>query len=159
MTAIKTEDIIKATGGKVIAGNSQQVFDGVSIDSRKINNNELFIALKGDRFDGHDFLYKVLEKAGGAVVSSCPSKEIKDKTIIKVQDTLKALQDIARYIRMKKNIPVVGITGTNGKTTTKEITSSILSTKYKVLKNTGNLNNHIGLPLLCLRWEPARRAK
>ncbi len=147
MAEIKTEDIVNATRGKIIAGSSTQVFEGVAIDSRKIRDNELFVALKGERFDGHDFLYQALEKASGAVVSICPSKEIKDKTIIKVENTLNALQDTARYIRKNKNIPVVGITGTNGKTTTKEITSSILSTKYKVLKNTGNLNNHIGLPL------------
>src|SRR4030042_2880209 len=76
---------------------------------------------------------------------------IEGKTIISVEDTLKALQELARYMRLKKDIPVIGITGSNGKTTTKELVASILSSKYKVLKNSGNLNNHIGLPLTLTR--------
>ncbi|MCE5195301.1 MAG: UDP-N-acetylmuramoyl-tripeptide--D-alanyl-D-alanine ligase [Nitrospiraceae bacterium] len=148
MNILKIDDIIKATNGKIIYGNGNSpVFAGISIDSRTIKSNELFIALKGLNFNGHDFLYKALETASGAIVSIPPAEPVKGKTIIYVNNTLKALQDIAHYIRINKGVPVVGITGTNGKTTTKELIASVLGTRYKVLKNAGNLNNHIGLPL------------
>jgi UDP-N-acetylmuramoyl-tripeptide--D-alanyl-D-alanine ligase len=143
---LKVEDVIVATGGKMISGNST-VFTGVSIDSRTIREGELFIALRGRRFDGHDFLQEALRMGNGAVVSFPPTGFREGKTLITVKDTLKAFQSLARYMRLKRDIPVIGITGSNGKTTTKELIASILSTAYRVLKNTGNLNNHIGLPL------------
>lgn len=143
---IRTEDIIAATGGQVICGDSE-AFAGVCTDSRKIKEGELFIALKGERFDGHDFLALALQNGSGAVINLPGLEPVKGKTIISVRDTLKALQDIARYLRLKRDIPVIAVTGSNGKTTTKEITASILGTKFRVLKNKGNLNNHIGLPL------------
>lgn len=144
------EDIIAATGGKAIYSNSN-AFTGVSIDSRTIKEGELFIALRGSRFDGHNFLNEALDKGSGAIVSFPQVKPVKGKTIIYVNDTLKALQTIARYVRLRREIPVIGITGSNGKTTTKELIASILGTGYRVLKNTGNLNNHIGLPLSLTR--------
>jgi UDP-N-acetylmuramoyl-tripeptide--D-alanyl-D-alanine ligase len=143
---LKVEDIIGATGGKVI-GSGSDSFSGVCIDSRKIKEGELFIALKGDRFDGHNYVREALEKGSGAVVSLTRREIIKDRTIISVKDTLRALQDIAHFLRSKRNIPLVAVTGSNGKTTTKEVIASILDTRYRVLKNAGNLNNHIGLPL------------
>jgi UDP-N-acetylmuramoyl-tripeptide--D-alanyl-D-alanine ligase len=139
-------DIIAATGGKVVRMTPDS-FTGISIDSRKIGEGELFIALRGSRFDGHDFLGEALKTGAGAIVSLQTGDFPGDKTIIHVKDTLKALQDIAHFMRLKRSVPVVGITGSNGKTTTKEITASVLSTAYRVLKNTGNLNNSIGLPL------------
>lgn len=145
-------EILKATGGKVIRSGSSS-FNGISIDSRKILEGELFVALKGDRFDGHDFLRSALEKGDGALVSREPVETVEGKTFIYVPDTLKALQDIARSRRLKKDIPVVAVTGSNGKTTTKELTSAILGKRYRVLKNTGNLNNHIGLPLSLAKME------
>ncbi|NCO67570.1 MAG: UDP-N-acetylmuramoyl-tripeptide--D-alanyl-D-alanine ligase [Nitrospirae bacterium CG_4_10_14_0_8_um_filter_41_23] len=144
------EDIIAATGGKAIYSNSN-AFTGVSIDSRTIREGELFIALKGSRFDGHNFLNEALDKGSGALVNFPPVEPVKGKTIIYVDDTLKALQGIARYLRLRRDIPVIGITGSNGKTTTKELIASILGTKYRVLKNIANLNNHIGLPLSLTR--------
>ena len=146
MTIVTIEEIVQATGGKVLCGR-QQGFNGFSIDSRKIQHGELFIALRGDRFDGHDFVRDALQLADGALVSIPPVEPGRDKTIIHVKNTLKALQDIARFRRLKRNIPVASVTGTNGKTTTKELIASILSQKHKVLKTTGNFNNHIGLPL------------
>lgn len=143
---LKDEDILSATGGKIISADSLS-FTGISIDSRTIKDGELFIALKGSKFDGHDFLQDALKKGNGAIVSQPPVNLIEGKTIIVVKDTLKALQELARFMRLKKNIPVIGITGSNGKTTTKEVVAKILSSTYKVLKNFGNLNNHIGLPL------------
>jgi UDP-N-acetylmuramoyl-tripeptide--D-alanyl-D-alanine ligase len=144
--SLKVEDIITATGGKIIHGDSH-AFTGISIDSRTIREGELFVALKGKRFDGHNFLTEALQRGNGAIINFYPIEPVKGKTIIYVKDTLNALQGIARYMRLKKDIPVIGITGSNGKTTTKELIASILSTRYRVLKNTGNLNNNIGLPL------------
>jgi UDP-N-acetylmuramoyl-tripeptide--D-alanyl-D-alanine ligase len=150
MQSLKIEDIITATGGDVIA-RAKDSFAGISIDSRTVREGELFIALKGSRFDGHAFLYEALKRGSGAIVDTGKAKYVTDKTIIAVQDTLKALQDIGRHMRISIDIPVVGITGSNGKTTTKELISSILETQHKILKNTGNLNNHIGLPLSLTR--------
>jgi len=147
---LKIEDIIAATDGKVIWRNSH-AFSGMSIDSRSIQQGELFIALRGERFDGHDFLQDALRIGSGAIVKFPPAELIEGKTIISVGDTLKALQRIARYMRLKRAIPVIGVTGSNGKTTTKELIASILSSTYGVLKNAGNLNNHIGLPLTLTR--------
>lgn len=146
MGNIVIDEIVEATGGRVLCGN-QSEFAGLSIDSRTIGSGELFIALRGANFDGHDFIHNALEKASGAVVSLPPAEPVRGKTIIYVRNTLSALQDIARYLRSKMQVPVIGITGTNGKTTTKELVSSILSSRHKVLRTSGNLNNHIGLPL------------
>ena len=148
MAILTVEDIINATGGRIVYKNGNtHPFTGVSIDSRTIGDGEIFVAVRGARFDGHDFIYKALEKGIGALVNFPPAEHLKGKSIIYVKNTLSALQDIARYVRMRNNIPVIGITGTNGKTTKKELIASIMSTKYRVHKNTGNLNNQIGLPL------------
>ncbi|MBT9537017.1 MAG: UDP-N-acetylmuramoyl-tripeptide--D-alanyl-D-alanine ligase, partial [Nitrospirae bacterium] len=155
MAILTVEDVINATGGRIVYKNgNSHPFAGVSIDSRTIGDGEIFVALRGIRFDGHDFIYKALERGSGALVNFPPAEHLKGKAIIYVKNTLSALQDIARYVRMRSNIPVIGITGTNGKTTTKELTASILSTKYRVHKNTGNLNNQIGLPLSLIKLRP-----
>jgi UDP-N-acetylmuramoyl-tripeptide--D-alanyl-D-alanine ligase len=146
MGKVTAEDIIKATGGKMLSRNAD-VFAGLSIDSRTIQEGELFVALKGHRFDGHDFLKKALETGSGAIVDTRFDESLQGKTIIQVHDTLEALQKIARYMRLKSTIPIIGVTGSNGKTTTKELIALILGTRYRVLKNRGNLNNNIGLPL------------
>ncbi|NWF76520.1 MAG: UDP-N-acetylmuramoyl-tripeptide--D-alanyl-D-alanine ligase [Nitrospirae bacterium] len=150
MGLLKLNDIINATGGDLISLNADS-FLGISIDSRTISEGELFIALKGSRHDGHNFLNEALRRGTGAIVEFPPERFYKDKTVIYVKDSLRALQDIAHYLRMKRNVPVIAITGSNGKTTTKELIASIVSTRYKVLKNTGNLNNQIGLPLTLTR--------
>ena len=150
---LTTDDIIKATGGELLKEN-HGTFSGVSIDSRTIGEGELFFAIRGERFDGHDFLNEALSKGGGAVVDSRYAAMPDNRVIIYVKDTLRALQDFAHFLRMKMDIPVIAITGSNGKTTTKEMLYSILSQRFKTLKNAGNLNNHIGLPLSLTRLEP-----
>ena len=145
-------DILKATGGKVLH-EQQEKFSGVSIDSRTILDGELFIAIRGERFDGHEYLYQALERGAGALVTVPPAEPVKGRTIIHVKNTLKALQDIAKYLRQKRGVPVISITGTNGKTTTKELLASIFGINHKVLKTTGNLNNHIGVPLCISRMD------
>jgi len=137
---------------------------GVSIDSRTIQQGELFVAIKGDRFDGHDFVPAVLQKgAWGALVerSMLESRYASLgglKNVLPVEDTLYALQEMAYMHRRKFSLPVVGITGSNGKTTTKEMLACILSQKGPVLKNEGNLNNHIGVPLTLLKLNATHTA-
>ena len=125
----------------------------VSIDSRNIRKNTLFIAIKGERFDGHDFIDEVIKKGAVAVVVN--EKNFKKLSeieipVITVNDTTKALGDVAKIWRSKLKAKVIGITGSAGKTTTKEILAALLSQKFKVNKTTANNNNHIGVPLTIL---------
>lgn len=146
---ISLDTLLKATSGKVIS-NSKIEFSGVSIDSRTIKDGEIFIALKGDRFDGHEFVSEALKKGDGAIIKEgfvYPDLEYTNKTIISVKDTLNALQDLAIYVRRGFNGYVISVVGSNGKTTTKELISSILGLRLNVLKTKDNLNNQIGLPL------------
>ena len=152
MGRLKLEDIVQATGGTVLCGRAEK-FAGLSIDSRSIREGELFVALKGENFDGHDFVANALISGSGALVQASPAELPADKTLILVKDTLVALQALARYLRSAMNVPVIGVTGTNGKTTTKELISSVFGQHHKVLKTTGNLNNHIGLPLCIARMD------
>lgn len=132
-------------------------FTGVSIDSRKIHEGDLFVALRGDRFDGHDFIRDALEAgATAAVVEQSWLLKQKKRTVrglplIPVPEALAALQSLALYHRRRLGLPVVGVTGSNGKTTTKEMIAAILGTHFRVLRSEGSLNNHIGLPLTLLR--------
>src|SRR3972149_10948058 len=101
MRTLTINEIIEATGGRVIYGNSDQnVFTGVSIDSRTTREGELFIALKGQKFDGHDFLMDAMKNGRGAIVSTPPAVPVRGRTIVHVKNTLKALQDVAHYVRM-----------------------------------------------------------
>jgi UDP-N-acetylmuramoyl-tripeptide--D-alanyl-D-alanine ligase len=132
------------------------VVQGYSIDSRTIQPGELFFAVKGERLDGHDFVQQALDRGAAAAVvrrdqlACCPAKSV----LIPVDDTLIALQTLAACVRRKWGKPVIGITGSAGKTTTKEAVAHILSTRYCVLKSEGNFNNHFGLPLMLLKLQP-----
>ncbi|HTR45623.1 MAG TPA: UDP-N-acetylmuramoyl-tripeptide--D-alanyl-D-alanine ligase [Thermodesulfovibrionales bacterium] len=154
MATLSVHEILEATGGRLIHGNLDAVFSGLSTDSRIVRRGELFIPLKGDRFDGHDFLGDALRDGAGALVSAPPTEPAEGKVMILVENTLRALQDIARFIRTKSGITVIGVTGTNGKTTTKELIASILGISHRTLKSEGNLNNHIGLPLSLAKITP-----
>lgn len=135
---------------------SDHVVVGVSTDSRSITSEQLFFALKGDQFDGHDYIQMALQNgAVGCVVSHEWFTEQTDLKgfFIPVPDPLKGLQDLAGQYRQEFNFPVIGITGSNGKTTTKDMMGTVLSKKYKVDKSKGNLNNHIGLPLSICTWK------
>jgi UDP-N-acetylmuramoyl-tripeptide--D-alanyl-D-alanine ligase len=137
---------------------------GVSIDSRNIQEGELFIALKGDRFDGHDFVPDAIRKgAWGALVERSVLESRFSlfgglRNILPVEDTLNAFQEMAGMHRRKFSIPFIGITGSNGKTTTKEMLAGILKQKGPVLKNEGNLNNHIGVPLTLMKLNGRHQA-
>lgn len=161
------DDLLKATGGELISGSRQRVnFCGISTDSRTIERGNVFVALIGERFDGHDFLMEALEKGAEClIVEKLPDSfdimasgtrhdaPIHIPTIIKVPSTLKALGDLAHYHRSSFTGPVVGITGSNGKTSTKEMIASVLEGSFQVLKNPMNWNNNIGVPLSLLRLE------
>lgn len=148
------EEIARATGGTVI-GDKDAAVTGVSTDSRQVRGGELFIALKGDNFDGHDYIPAAAEKgvrvflaqAGWVTVNRIPE----GTTCITVPDTLRGLGDMAAFHRRRFAIPVVGVTGSNGKTTTKEMLAAILEKTGPGLKTSGNLNNLIGVPQMLLR--------
>ncbi|MDX1762697.1 MAG: UDP-N-acetylmuramoyl-tripeptide--D-alanyl-D-alanine ligase [bacterium] len=155
-----TSTVLAATGGKLIRGSDRCRFSGVSIDSRTVQEGELFVAIRGDRFDGHSFSESVLEKgAAGMVVRDGwkPPRESRfdapgnQADLIAVPDTLRALQDLAHHYRMTFAIPVVAVTGTNGKTSTKEMIYAILNMGIRAFRSPGNLNNHIGVPLSLLK--------
>ena len=131
---------------------------GVTTDTRKLSGGEMFFALKGENFDGNEYALKALEAgASYAVVNaSADVASVEDERLIKVEDTLKVLQELARWHRSMtfvngRPLPVVALTGTNGKTTTKELIRQVLSVKYKVTATEGNLNNSIGVPLTLLK--------
>lgn len=124
----------------------------VSIDSRDIPAECMYIAIKGERFDGHDFIPSAIEHGAACIMSD---RDIPDAPVpvIKVEDTRRGLIALAAYYRAKFDIPVVGVTGSVGKTTTKEMVAAVLRRKYSVLATEGNLNNDIGLPRMCLRLD------
>ncbi|MEI7492774.1 MAG: UDP-N-acetylmuramoyl-tripeptide--D-alanyl-D-alanine ligase [Bacteroidota bacterium] len=122
----------------------------VVTDSRNIVPSCIFFALKGEHFNGNRFAAEALEKGAALVVVDEPESRISDQCIL-VNDVLKTLQDLACHHRRQFNIPVIAVTGTNGKTTTKELASKVLQDKYNVVFTAGNLNNHIGVPLTLLR--------
>ncbi|MCK5595243.1 UDP-N-acetylmuramoyl-tripeptide--D-alanyl-D-alanine ligase [bacterium] len=154
MELLYVNEVIKATKGKLVKGSQNFPIKRISIDSRSIEKGDLFVAIKGERFDGHDFIGNAVKNgASGIVVSRSISvtQPLSPAFIIKVNDTLKALQDLARYYRQKFDIPIIGITGSNGKTTVKDMTESILSQKLRVTGTIGNHNNQVGLPLTVFR--------
>jgi len=128
--------------------------NGISTDTRSIKHDSLFIALKGEYFDGNSYVIEALEKGASMAITNDTMLTyhplFKDRIIV-VPDTLRTLQELAHYHRMTTKIPIVAITGTNGKTTTKELISEVLSEKYRIVRTEGNLNNHIGVPLTLLR--------
>jgi UDP-N-acetylmuramoyl-tripeptide--D-alanyl-D-alanine ligase len=136
--------------------SAEEMANGFSIDSRTIGPGELFFAVKGERFDGHDFVSSALEKgAVAAVVSKDQINRYADKSLLlAVDNTLVALQTLATAVRKLWDKPLVGITGSAGKTTTKEAIAHVLGSRYRVLKSEGNFNNHFGLPLMLLKLEP-----
>ncbi|HHT88407.1 MAG TPA: UDP-N-acetylmuramoyl-tripeptide--D-alanyl-D-alanine ligase [Clostridiales bacterium] len=145
-------NIAKACGGKLIISDNScdKEVKGVVIDSRLVKKDYLFIAVKGERVDGHDFIQSAADKGAIAAVCEKAPSSISIPYIL-VDNSLQALKDIATWYRMNLTIPVVGITGSVGKTSTKEYVSSVLSQRYNVLKTEGNYNNEIGLPLTILK--------
>lgn len=123
----------------------------VSTDTRKIEANSFFVAIKGDRFDANTFAREALDKGAAVVIIDNPQYYVDDRTIV-VEDSLDTLQKLAQYHRQYLKLPIVALTGSNGKTTTKELIHAVLSKKYKTKATVGNLNNHIGVPLTILSF-------
>jgi UDP-N-acetylmuramoyl-tripeptide--D-alanyl-D-alanine ligase len=151
---ITAGDVVAATGGRLVHGDAAQVMGRVAIDSRAIEAGDLFVAIRGERFDGHAFVAEAFEKgATAAIVQEAPSGAPPSTgagVLVQVDDTTRALQALAREVRRRSGTRVVAITGSAGKTTTKEVAAEFLSSRYEVFRNKGNLNNHIGLPLSLL---------
>jgi UDP-N-acetylmuramoyl-tripeptide--D-alanyl-D-alanine ligase len=153
MEIFQLRDLIQAIDGEFIIGDPNLLVEGISIDSRTIRKGEAYFAIKGERYDGHDFIKEAVDKRVSVIVYS--NKNLKPFTpflkfpaMVKADNSTVALGKFAKYYRRKfKNVSIVGITGSNGKTTTKEILFSILNHKGKTLSNKGNFNNRTGLPL------------
>lgn len=145
--------VAEAAGGAVVRGDRARRLDGCSIDSRTLAPGDLFVAIVGDRFDGHTFVPSALAAGAAGVVvrdlSAVPA-DAGAAAVIQVPDTTRALQDLAWYVRRASRTTVVGITGSAGKTTTKELTADLLALVGEVFRSQGNFNNHIGLPLSLL---------
>lgn len=157
MKNIKIKDIINLTKGTLIQGNPKLECIEFSKDTRTIKGGEIYIGIKGENFDGNNFWKEALTQGADAVIVQDINfkeeelKEFKNKTIIKVENTLEALYKIAKFKRELYNIPVIAITGSVGKTSTKDIVANVVSKKYKTLKTEGNNNNNIGMPLTILK--------
>jgi UDP-N-acetylmuramoyl-tripeptide--D-alanyl-D-alanine ligase len=155
-------EILKATGGELLCGDKPRGFEKVSIDSRNISPGDLFVAIVGDLHDGHRFANDVVEKGvGGLVVAQkktgeLPISEWRARHIacVSVADTLQALGDLAAFHRSRTDVAVVAITGSNGKTTTRQMTAEVVAQKFSTLSTIGNYNNQIGVPLTLLRLAP-----
>jgi UDP-N-acetylmuramoyl-tripeptide--D-alanyl-D-alanine ligase len=151
------EEINAAVGGTLQGAGNVKV-RGYSIDSRTLKAGEVFFAIRGPRFDGHQFVQEVLDKKAAAVVvekgHGLTLEQLKSKgPVIQVSSTIEALHALARDVRRRWGMPIIGVTGSAGKTTTKEMIAAVLGKKYTVLRSVGNLNNEFGLPLCLLRVE------
>ena len=155
MKNIYVEDIVKLCNGILVSGDKNIVIDNICTDTRKIQENDIFIAIKGELYDGNKLYEEAFEK--GAIAVILDNKEVinkekyQDKTIILVENTIKCLQQLAAYKRSLYDIPVIAVTGSVGKTSTKDIIYEVVKQKYNTLKTEANLNNHIGLPLTILK--------
>lgn len=149
---MKVKEILTATKGTLLSGDEELDITGFSQDSRKINMGMMYIPIIGERFDGHDFIDSAFKNGASAIITNHDVKR-DDKVVIKVKDTLIALQDMARYLRKHRDVKVVGITGSVGKTSTRDMVYSVVKQGYKTLKTEGNYNNNIGLPLTILRLQ------
>ena len=157
MLELSFQEIVKATGGEIIKNPKNYVGKKLFTDTRKIEKDSIFLALKGKTFNGNEYAKAAIEKGASLVIVDevlLDTTELDENVgVIKVEDGLKALGDIARFYRDKLGIKVVGVTGSVGKTSTKDIVTALLSGKYNVFKTKENFNNHIGVPLMVLELD------
>jgi UDP-N-acetylmuramoyl-tripeptide--D-alanyl-D-alanine ligase len=153
---LSVETLISVTGGTLVWGSTDTMVNGVSTDSRAVEPGALFVAFAGERVDGHDFLSEAISSGARALLITRSSEEIADVVesatrrevaIVRVPEALEALQALARHHRERLFCPVIGVTGSTGKTTTKEFLTSVLGTRMKVVSTRGNRNNELGVPL------------
>lgn len=149
------QELVNALDGKVLIDNENKEFVSTSIDNRKIEKNCIFFAIKGEKFNANTVAIDALEKGASIVVIDEIAVDLKDAQgkgiIIKVENTVRSMLKLANYYRKKLKIKVIGITGSCGKTSTKDLIAAVLSEKYKVFKTEGNFNSEIGLPLMILK--------
>jgi UDP-N-acetylmuramoyl-tripeptide--D-alanyl-D-alanine ligase len=158
-------EILKATGGELLCGGKEHRFDAVCIDSRSIAPNDLFVAIVGDVHDGHAFISDVVEQGtAGLLVNTEKARDLpisawqtQNIACVAVSDTTRALGDLAAFHRARTDVPVIAITGSNGKTTTRQMTAAVVARKFSTLSTIGNYNNQIGVPLTLLRLAPGHR--
>ena len=159
---VSLDFVCHSINGRIIEGNDRHIVTGVTTDSRRVTAESLFIALPGEKFDGHDFVATALAEGARAVVVSRVTdigfRPGEDKTLIVVDDTLQALQALAASYRKCFDIPVIAVTGSVGKTTIKDLIALFLSSTWKTLKTQGNFNNDIGLPLTLLQLDESYQA-
>lgn len=153
MQEFTIKDILKATGGILVCGDENKKINSVSTDSRSIDNDTLFVPLKGERFDGHNFTDNA-----SMYITHEDRKAAEGKTIVKVDNTLTAFGKIAKYYKEKYPLLTVGVVGSVGKTTTRDFTAAVLSQKYNTLKTDKNFNNDIGVPIMVMRLEDSHEA-
>lgn len=157
MLELNLQEIVKATNGALLKEADVKEIKAVSTDTRKIEEGTMFIALKGENFNGNNYVLDAFNKGAKiAIVDEvkCDLNELKENVaLIKVENTGRALMDLAKFYREKLGLKVVGITGSAGKTSTKDLVAAVLSDKYKVFKTKGNFNNEIGLPLMILELD------
>ena len=151
---ITVQDILEVTKGTLIYGNKNEICENFSKNTKEVKDGDVYVGFKGEKLDGGKFYQEALEQgAKGCIINRIEGLEIKhfdNKFVIQVDDTIKAIGEIAKLKRSKYDIPVIAITGSVGKTSTKDIVYSVVSQKYKTLKTQGNMNNHIGMPMTIL---------
>jgi len=170
------QEIAAATRGKLLSGEPGASPERILTDTRELLPGDCFLALRGKRYDGHNFVAEAFAKrAGGVILSDTgaatalkrrfaelaglrPGTPIRNRAVLQVEDTARALSDVAAFYRTRFKIQVIALTGSNGKTTTKDLIARILSSRYKVLKTIGNQNNHIGVPLTLLKLRASHQA-
>lgn len=151
------EEIVHAISGEIVLENKNHNLNNICIDTRKITKDNVFLALNGENFNGNKFVIEALKKGASIAIIDDILVDLKEAeglgVIIKVKNTYEALIELAKYYREKLKIKVVGVTGSTGKTSTKDLIAAFLSSKYKVFKTKGNFNNHIGMPLMILKLD------
>lgn len=157
-TTLRLAELAAATGGSVASGRGEREVRGISIDTRSLKPGELFVAVAGARFDGHDFLGSAAAKGAAAALVHREVLAPPGLDLVRVEDTTRALGDLARHVRMSGRLPLVAITGSAGKTTTKDMTAALLEARGRVLRTEANLNNRYGVPLTLFRLQPEHTA-
>ena len=156
MSPVTLSKIAQFAGASLSSGDETVIIDKIGTDSRRIRPGELFVALRGENFDGHDFVQSAAKSgATGALVDQNWNRNVPENfALIRTTDTLHAYQQIAANYRRSLALKVVAITGSNGKTSTKDFAASVVARKFRVTKTEGNFNNHVGLPRTILEATP-----
>ena len=159
MIEIRIKDIIKKFECELLYGNENEILDNFSKDTRDIKENDVYVGIKGENFNGNLFYEDAFNKGAKVAILEKESinisevKKYDNKSVIICNDSIKLLQEIAKYKRSLIKVPVVAVTGSVGKTSTKDMIYSVLKEKYRVVKTEGNFNNHLGLPLTILKYK------